>query len=246
MVSLLASRALSTQDTSTAHMPLTNTFIKALRHGPSKSAEPKHSGGHGLYLHAKKSDKYWRMAYRYAGKQKTLAPGVYPSAGLAQARRRRDEAQEQLAYSIEPSLAKQVQQNTFKAVERELHNVQCGAWSDTYAKKRLRNLSKDLLPQVGYMLPPEMTPALLLSALRKVEKRGARETTHAHHQTAGRVFRYGIQTGRCERNPVSDLQEDLEPIVMKHIAAVLESSKAGELLRSIDEYRGQPTTKAAL
>lgn len=235
-------------------MPLTDTFIKALRHDPSKSAGAKHSDGHGLYLHVKESGKYWRMAYRFAGKQKTLALGVYPTVGLAQARRRRDEAREQLASSIDPSLAKQVQklalahaqESTFEAVAREFHGVKSGAWSDTYAEKWLRNMSKDLFPHVGRMLLPEITPPLLLSVLRKVEKRGARETAHTLRQTAGQVFRYGIQTGRCERNPVSDLQGALEPIVVKHMAAVLEPSKAGELLRSIDEYRGQPTTKAAL
>ncbi|MBL8358392.1 MAG: integrase arm-type DNA-binding domain-containing protein [Delftia acidovorans] len=235
-------------------MPLTDTFIKALKHDPCKSAGSKHSDGHGLYLHVKESGKYWRMAYRFAGKQKTLALGVYPAVGLAQARRRRDEAREQLASSIDPSLAKQVQklalahaqESTFEAVAREFHGIKCGAWSDTYAEKWLRNMSKDLFPHVGRMLLPEITPPLLLSVLRKVEKRGARETAHTLRQTAGQVFRYGIQTGRCERNPVSDLQGALEPIVVKHMAAVLEPSKAGELLRSIDEYRGQPTTKAAL
>lgn len=202
----------------------------------------------------KESGKYWRMAYRFAGKQKTLALGVYPTVGPAQARRRRDEAREQLASCIDPSLAKQVQklalahaqESTFEAVALEFHGVKSGAWSDTYAEKWLRNMSKDLFPHVGRMLLPEITPPLLLGVLRKVEKRGARETAHTLRQTAGQVFRYGIQTGRCERNPVSDLQGALEPIVVKHMAAVLEPSKAGELLRSIDEYRGQPTTKAAL
>lgn len=87
---------------------------------------------------------------------------------------------------------------------------------------------------------------MLLDALRKVEKRGANETAHTLRQTAGQVFRYGVQTGRCERSPVTDLHGALKPIVVKHMAAVLEPAKAGELLRAIDGYTGQPMTRAAL
>ena len=39
----------------------------------------KHADGHGLYLQiAPKGGKYWRYAYRFDGKQKTLALGTYP------------------------------------------------------------------------------------------------------------------------------------------------------------------------
>jgi len=235
-------------------MPLTDTFIKALKHDPSASAGTKHSDGYGLYLHVKESGKYWRMAYRFGGKQKTLALGTYPTIGLAQARRKRDEAREQLASNVDPSLVKQAQklalanaqEHSFEAVAREFHSIKRNAWSESYAEKWLRNMTKDLFPHVGRMQLPEITAPLLLSVLRKVEKRGARETAHTLRQTAGQVFRYGIQTGRCERNPVSDLQGALEPIVVKHMAAVLEPSQAAELLRAIDQYQGQPTTKAAL
>ncbi|WP_289241991.1 Arm DNA-binding domain-containing protein [Delftia sp.] len=131
-------------------MPLTDTFIKALRHDPSKSAGSKHSDGHGLYLHVKESGKYWRRRTALQASRRRFAPGVYPTVGLAQARRRRDEAREQLASSIDPSLAKQVQKlalayaqgEHFEAVVREFHGVKSGAWSDTYAEKWLRNMSK--------------------------------------------------------------------------------------------------------
>jgi len=235
-------------------MPLTDTFIKALKHDPSASAGSKYSDGHGLYLHVKESGKYWRMAYRFGGKQKTLALGTYPTTGLAQARRKRDEAREQLASNIDPSIVKQAQklamanaqENSFEAVAREFHAIKSNAWSESYAEKWLRNMVKDLFPHVGRMQLPTITAPLLLSVLRKVEKRGARETAHTLRQTAGQVFRYGIQTGRCERNPVADLQGALEPIVVKHMAAVLEPIRAAELLRAIDLYQGQPITKAAL
>lgn len=79
-----------------------------------------------------------------------------------------------------------------------------------------------------------------------VSGRGAGETAHTLRQTAGQVFRYGVQTRRCDRGPVPDLHGALKPVVVKHMSAVLEPIKAGELLRAIDGYTGQVMTKVAL
>lgn len=234
-------------------MPLTDTFVRAVKHA-GKPAGESHADGNGMYLLVKAAGKYWRMDYRYGGKRKTLAIGVYPTISLAQARRRRDEARQHLADGTDPALVKQAQklalatatEHSFEAVAREFHFTKRTAWSDTYAEKWLRLMAKDLFPHVGQMQLPDITAPLLLGVLRKVEKRGAKETAHTLRQTAGQVFRYGIQTGRCERNPVADLQGALQPVLVKHMAAVLEPDKVGELLRAFDAYAGQPTTKAAL
>ncbi|MNV12913.1 Prophage CP4-57 integrase [compost metagenome] len=235
-------------------MPLTDTFVKTVKPEPGKPAGSKHADGYGLYLHVKDSGKYWRMDYRYAGKRKTLALGVYPTVTLAQARRRREDARQQIADNIDPGVVKQAQkvalavaaENTFEAIAREFHGIKKTGWSDTYAEKWLRHMTKDLFPPLGRMLLPDITAPMLLAQLRRVEKRGAKEAAHTLRQTTGQVFRYGIQTGRCERNPVADLQGALEPLTVKHMAAVLEPAKAGELLRAFDSYSGQPTTRGAL
>ena len=87
---------------------------------------------------------------------------------------------------------------------------------------------------------------VLLEALRRVEKRGAIITAHGLRQYAEQVFRYGIQTGRCERNPSLDLAGALKSKPVKHMAAVLEPVGVGELLRNIGEYVGHPLTLGAL
>lgn len=87
---------------------------------------------------------------------------------------------------------------------------------------------------------------MLLNTLRKIEKRGTRETAHTLRQTAGQVFRYGVATGRCERNPAPDLHGALQPLNIKHMAAILEPAQAAELMRAIHDYSGQPVTRAAL
>ena len=76
----------------------------------------------------------------------------------------------------------------------------------------------------------DITPPILLDALRRIEARGVYDTAHTLRTNAGQVFRYGIQTGRCERDPVPDLRGALRPYTVKHMAAILEPQQAGALL----------------
>lgn len=77
----------------------------------------KHSDGGGLYLlFAPNGGRYWRYNYRFDGKQKTLALGVYPDVPLAKARARHQEARRQLAEGIDPSIKKRESRNTFRTV----------------------------------------------------------------------------------------------------------------------------------
>jgi integrase len=234
-------------------MALTDTFVRQVKHS-GKVTGDKHADGGGMYLLVKAAGRYWRMDYRHVGKRKTLALGTYPEVSLAKARQKRDKARELLAEGIDPSATKRAEKlattvaaaHTFEAVAREFHAMHGTSWSPKYAARWIERMEKDLFPFVGTLTLPAITAPVLLDVLRKVEKRGASETAHTLRQTAGQVFRYGIQTGRCERSPVADLHGALKPLVVKHMAAVLEPGKAGELLRAIYGYSGQPMTKAAL
>jgi integrase len=207
-----------------------------------------------MYLHVMGAGKYWRMDYRYVGKRKTLALGVYPAVSLAKARKRREEARELLAEGKDPGTAKREAKmtlavavaNTFEAVAVEFHARMLEEWSAIHAKRWLEGLQKDVFPYIGSMPIATITAPVVLDTLRRVERRGAIETLHKLRQSAGQVFRYGLQTGRCERDPVADLRGALKSVVVKHMAAILEPAKAGELIRAIWAYTGYPTTKAAL
>ncbi len=234
-------------------MALTDTFVKNAKY-IGRPAGDKHSDGGGLFLLVKSGGKYWRMAYRYGGKQKTLAFGAYPPVTLAQARKKRDAAKELLAQDIDPGVIRRAEKaatkaaaaNTFEAIARELHAIKAPSWSPLYAARWLERMEKDLFPSIGRMPVGDVTAPILLSVLRRVESRGAHETAHTLRQTAGQVFRYAVQTGRADRSPAADLHGALQPVVVKHMAAILEPVKAGELLRAIDGYSGQPITRAAL
>ncbi len=234
-------------------MALTDTFVKNAKYS-GRPAGDKHSDGGGLFLLVKSGGKYWRMAYRYGGKQKTLAFGAYSAVTLAQARKKRDAAKELLAQDIDPGVIRRAEKaatkaaaaNTFEAIARELHAIKAPSWSPLYAARWLERMEKDLFPSIGKMPVGDVTAPILLSVLRRVESRGAHETAHTLRQTAGQVFRYAVQTGRADRSPAADLHGALQPVVVKHMAAILEPVKAGELLRAIDGYSGQPITRAAL
>lgn len=234
-------------------MPLTDTFVKQVK-WTGRAVGDKHFDGGGMYLHVKSSGKYWRMDYRYLGKPKTLALGVYPEVSLAKARKRREAARERLADGIDPSEAKRAEKhaavvaaaNTFEQVAIEFHSIKQEAWSPKYAERWLSTMKTYLFTALGKRPLSAITAPELLGVLRLVEKRGILETAHTLKQNAGQVFRYGIQSGRCERNPAADLTGALKPITTKHMAAILEPKRVGDLLRAIDGYEGQPTTRVAL
>lgn len=234
-------------------MALTDVFVRQVKHS-GKPAGDKHTDGAGMYLLVKGAGKYWRLDYRFAGKRQTLTMGTYPEVSLAKARQRREKARELLADGLDPGLAKRAEKiataaaaaNTFEAVARELHATKAGSWSPKYGARWIERMEKDVFPYLGRLRLPDISAPMVLEVLRKVEKRGAKETAHTLRQTTGQVLRYGVQTGRCERNPVVDLHGALQPLVVKHMSAVLEPTKAGELLRAIYDYSGQPMTRAAL
>ena len=92
---------------------------------------------------------------------------------------------------------------TFEAVAREFHATQRSGWSDTYSQKWLRLMERDLFPWIGALPLRDVSAPVLLSAVQRVEARGAHDTAHALRQYAGQVYRLGIATGRCDRNPAA-------------------------------------------
>lgn len=216
----------------------------------------KITDGGGLYLEISPSgSKYWRMKYRHAGKEKRLAIGVYPEVSLVAAREARENAKRQLTQGIDPSTAKRIARqqgeqtagNTFKVVAVEwLEKVHQHEVVPEHYQRNKRRLERDTFPIIGNRPIAEITPPELLDCLRRIEARGHVETAHRVKTLCSQVFRYGIATGRVERDPIPDLRGALRPSKTKHYAALTDPKEVAELLRAIDGYGGQPTTIAAL
>jgi integrase len=211
----------------------------------------KLSDSGGLYLLIKPNgSKLWRLAYRFGGKQKSLAIGVYPAVTLKHAREKRDEARRLLADNVDPSMQHRLEKlkaaSTFRAVAEEvLVKLEREGRADvTLAKKRW--LLDFAYPAIGERPIAEITALEVLAVLRKVEARGRYETARRLRSTCGIVFRYAIATGRAERDPSLDLRGALTTPKVVHRAAIVDPAKIGTLLRAIDDYDGLPLTKLAL
>ena len=210
----------------------------------AKAAEKpyKLSDSQGLYLHIMPNgSKNWRMKYRFQGKEKLLSFGPYPLISLSEARQKRDDAKKLLLEGVDPSRAKKDEEiqarlnaaTTFEAVALEWHSNHLDRWSASHGKTLIHRLKTDIFPEIGLRPINEITPPELLEVIRKIEERGAHEIAHRAIQTCGQVFRYGIVTGRTERNPAADLRGALRPVKKGHYAA-LETDDIPQFLQDLE------------
>ena len=233
-------------------MALTDSKIKQAK---AKEKDYKLSDSGGLFLLVTKtSRKYWRLKYRFVGKEKLLSIGVYPTVTLKMARKAREEAKELLDNGVDPSQAKKSKKeelleahaNNLELVALEWHAQQSLQWSASYSDKVLRAIKRDLFPYLGSLPLSDISPLQLLTVFRRVEARGATESAHRLKQTVGQVFRYGVATGRVDRDITPDLKGALTTPKKKHFPAITEPSEVGRLLVMIDGYNGTATVRAAL
>lgn len=208
----------------------------------------KLADGAGLYLEVVPSgSRYWRMKYRFNGKEKRMAFGVYPTESLAQARALRDEAKKKLAEGIDPSFAKKEEKlvrdvqlnNTFQAVALEWHGTKVSRWSEGYASDIMEAFNKDIFPYIGQQPVNEIKPLVLLNVLRRMESRGATEKAKKVRQRCSEVFRYAIVTGRAEYNPAADLTSAMSGHESKHYP-FLTVEELPDFFKALSGYTGSP------
>lgn len=233
-------------------MPLTDT---AVRNAKPRAKPYKISDGGGLYLLIQTSGtKLWRLAYRFAGKQKTLALGAYPTVTLQKARKGRDDARQLLADGLDPSVQKRQNKAaarlggdaTFKALALEYLSNQRHALSPYYADQLQRRLERDVFPSLGRRPIADIDALELLEVLRKVEKRGALEQAKRIKQTCGQVFRYAVITRRAKHDPTSGLRGALKPNGRQQHHRAMPRDELPAFLRALDSYDGDQRTAIAL
>jgi integrase len=227
----------------------------AIRNSKSADKPIRMFGGGGLYLEvAPTGAKYWRLKYRFGGKEKRISLGVYPDVSLKDARERRDDARKLLAAGTDPSDNRKAIKtagveraaNSFEVVAREWHAKYSPNWVERYRDQLTRQLEIDIFPWIGRRPIAEINAPELLSVARRIEARGALATAHRVVNTCGQVFRYAVATGRAMRDPAGDLRGALPPAKVEHFAAVTDPKRVGELLRAIDGFQGTLTVGSAL
>lgn len=217
----------------------------------------KLSDGGGLFLLVQPNGaRYWRLAYRFAGKQKTLALGVYPDVSVLDARERREKARRLLADGVDPGEHRKstktmrigLAANTFEAIGREWYAKTAPALADSTRGKLLKYLDGDVFPIIGNRPIAELAARDLLTVIKRIEGRGAVDVARRMHNVCGRIFRYAVGHGLSTRDPSRDieLKDILPPADVRHHASVTDPKAAAELLRAIDGFTGSFATRCAL
>ena len=248
------------------HLIPSDASIKAIKPGDPRQRLNDGDGLH-LLLFVKGGAHGWRLAYSLNGRRNILSLGTYPDTGLSLARRKADEARKLIREGTDPSDQRKAAkadaerqrqaerladaglppEGSFEAVAREwLATVHDAKTTEGHATRTRIRMEQDLFPWIGRRPLAAIDAPELLACLRRVEARGAIETAHRVKYAAGQVFRFGIATGRCARDPAADLRDALTPVQVRHHAAITDPKRAGELLRAIADYKGHGVTRAAL
>lgn len=247
------------------HLIPSAATLKAIRPG---HPERRISDGAGLYLllFVNGGAHGWRLDYTIKGIRKTLSLGTYPNVSLSDARRKAEEARRQVRQGVDPSAARkqarEAQQReraierlaaagqpipgTFEAVAREWYTTHEASWAPSHGSKVIRRLERDVFPWIGSRPIASIKPPELLQILKRVEQRGAIETTHRVQQNCGQVFRYAVACGLLESDPSRDLRGALPPWRPEHYPTLTDPRKVGQLLRDIDAYAGGFITRCAM
>jgi len=209
----------------------------------------------GLYLLVNPNGgKLWRVDYRFSGKRKTLALGVYPDVSLSDARTKRDEARQLMAQGVDPceqrkaakSASAERAANSFEVIAREWLATKTAKSLPATVLRTTQRLENDLFPYIGNRPIAEIEAPELLEALNRTVERGALHTAKRVLADAACVFRFAILTRRAKHNPATDLVGALPSDKVKHHATIVEPKDVGELLRAVDGYTGLPSVRAAL
>lgn len=217
-----------------------------------KEKEYKLSDERGLYLLVKPNgSRYWRMKYRFGGKEKKLALGVYPDVSLADARGRRDDARKLLAEDIDPAEKKKLNkltrkissENTFQALALEWHQHKARSWATSTAEWAMEGLEKDIFPVIGKRPITDILPLEMLDIFRCIEARGALVKMGKLRRYCSQVFIYAIATGRATLNPVVNLASTLSTPETQHFPHLSEP-ELPEFIRKLRKY-SSPVTRSA-
>lgn len=206
----------------------------------------------GLYLEVTSAGgKFWRLKYRFNGRESTLTIGSYPETTLAQARRARDEARIQLYQNIDPNAVKnqrlqEVDETLlFKSLAMEWMEDRKAVIKEATYLRDFSVFEKDLFPALGDMPIDQIKGKDVLACAKKIEARGAQEMAKRSIPLAGRIFRFAIRKGIIEHDPTPHLQEALKPRKVKHMAR-LDISEFPAFLERMDRYHGNLIIKSAL
>lgn len=226
----------------------------AIRNAKPSDKPRKLTDERGLFLLVNPNGgKWWRFKYRFGGKEKLLSLGVYPDISLADARERREAARKLVAQNVNPAAVRKEEQAkaaedalTFRVVALEWYEKKRPGWTEATAYNKLRQLERELLPQLGSVPIKGVTPKIILNAVQRIEDRECHETARRVLQCCGQIFRYAVSADYVEIDPTPALRGALRAVAVRHRASITDPKAVGPLLRALWDYEGSPVVALAL
>ena len=236
------------------------------RTAKSKEKDYMINDGGGLFLFVSKNGtKSWRYIYTFNKKQKKLAFGIYPNVTLDAARRKTEDASENIANSIDPNTLriekKKAQQlslsnndrvadglpilNSFADLTRQWLASIAHLTSQTTQIKKTSRLERLAFPVLGNMPIKEIKSSDVLAAIKPLIHKMQLETAHRLHAEISSVFAYAIVHDCAEYDPSQPVAKQIPAQKVKHRAAIIDPSQVGQLLRDIGNYRGTFVVQSA-
>lgn len=222
--------------------------------------------GGGLYLWVKTNgSKLWQFVYSIDGKRKRLALGRYPGVTLVIARRKADEAKQQIATGDDPAaLRKQIKQakqiarlnekrihaglplvNSFADITRQwLDSTAHLATAMTHKKKQSR-IERLAFPVLGNLPIQDIKSADVMAALKPIIDKGQLETAHRLHSEISAIFAFAIVHNFTDYDPAQPVAKQIPAQKRKHRAAIIDPKQVGQLLRDIYNYQGTYVVQSA-
>ncbi|MFA6232494.1 MAG: integrase arm-type DNA-binding domain-containing protein [Rhodanobacter sp.] len=233
-------------------MALSDAAIRKSK--PAEKSQRLFDGG-GLYLEvAPSGGKWWRLKYRFGGKEKRLSLGTYPDTGLADAREKRDASRKLLAQGVDPGAQRKAEKaagndraaNSFEVVAREWLAVKKPEWTASQYDKECGKLENHAFPRIGALPIASIGVAEVRPLFMHLVKQGHIEQAHRLRHQLSRVFRFAVATERASRDPAADLRDTLPARNPKNHPTITDPERVGELMRAIDGFTGTFSVQCAL
>lgn len=231
-------------------MKLTDAAIRKVK------TPGKYFDGGGMFFELTKAGgQYWRLKYRFGGKEKLLALGTYPTVKLKEAREKALDARKLLAGGQDPSAVRKAAKlqiaveavNTLRAVAGEWMEHQKKRWEPRTRETIAASLDRHVFPRLGNKPIANITALDVKREVQEIEKSGAADQAGRVLQRMKSIFRWAVVHERLQSNPLIDLvpSEILKPRDTIHRAA-LPQSELPQFLRALDSYGGDPHVKLAM
>jgi len=227
-----------------------------VRSAKAMEKDYKLSDGRGLHLLVRSNGaKLWQVRYWIGNKERKFSLGPYPEVTLQEARESREELRRLVAKGLDPQDQKRAAEAQkrdsesfrFEAVARGWFETWSAGKSERHASYVIRRLEADAFPALGQKLISEIRPPEIVAMVREIAGRGARDIAKRVFQTTSQIFRFSVANGFCDSNPCAHIRpSDVLPVSRKRHFARIDAKELPDLLRKIEAYRGEPSTRIAI